>query len=190
MLEIHPLKTEDLLPRAITETQLNKLLEQANPFDYAWILLMAYSGLRTCEVHSLYWRDIDLQRRTIRIEESKGLRSRIVFLNAPTLKVLKKLPNTSGYVFAFDNQPLTNRYCQSRLNTLGKKCGLHVTPHQLRRTCATLLLNSGMSIFGVQSILGHKYVDTTLQYARVYDITIAKDYQQALNVLSQYNKRP
>jgi site-specific recombinase XerD len=46
-----------------------------------------------------------------------------------------------------------------------------------------MLLNEGVSIFGVQALLGHKYVDTTLRYARAYDSTIANDYQQAMEML-------
>jgi integrase/recombinase XerD len=177
MLEVRPQKISDLLPRDITEAQLNYLLKQADPFDYAWILLMAHSGLRTCEIRNLRWQDVDLQRRTVQIHESKGLRSRVVFLSVPMRNAIKQLPKTSKYVFTYDNQPLSSRHCQSRLKTLGKKCGVQVTPHQLRHTCATMLLNTGMSIFGVQAILGHKYVDTTLRYSKTYDRTVAKDYQ-------------
>jgi len=62
---------------------------------------------------------------------------------------------------------------------VGRQCGFHVTPHQLRHTCATMLLNAGVSIRGVQRILGHKYVETTLRYTRVYDSTVVKDFQRA-----------
>jgi site-specific recombinase XerD len=48
-----------------------------------------------------------------------------------------------------------------------------------------MLLNAGMSIFGVQAILGHKYVDTTLRYARVYDKAVADDYKQAIKTVQQ-----
>ena len=185
MLEVRPLKTADLLPRAITEAQLNQLLNLADPFDYAWILLMAHSGLRTCEIRNLRWADVDLRRRTVCIEESKGLRGRLAFLSTPTLDALKKLPKTFEYAFTYNNQPLSSRYCQSRLKTIGKKCNVEVTPHQLRHTCATMLLNAGMSIFVVQAILGHKYVDTTLRYARAYDPTIAKDFKQAMETVQQ-----
>jgi site-specific recombinase XerD len=185
MLEVRPLKTSEPLPRAITEAQLNRLLKLANPFDYAWILLMAHSGLRTCEIRNLRWQDVDLRRRTVHIEESKGLRSRIVFLSTPTLNALGQLPKTSEWIFTYNKQPLSSRYCQSRLKTIGKKCDLQVTPHQLRRTCATMLLNAGMSIFGVQAILGHKYVDTTLRYERVHDSVVEMDYQQAIKAVSQ-----
>ena len=53
-------------------------------------------------------------------------------------------------------------------------------PHQLRHSCATLLLNSGAPVLTVQVILGHKWVDTTLGYARLYDGTVAADYYGAM----------
>lgn len=179
------MKTSELLPRYVTEAQLNQLLRHSNPFDHAWILLMAHSGLRTCEIRELRWQDVDLKRRTIRIEESKGLRSRIVFFSMATMEALKQLSKTADYVFTDNNTPLSNRYYQSRLATIGKNCEIHVTPHQLRHTCATMLLNAGMSIFGVQVILGHKYVDTTLRYAKTCDSTVAKDYKQAVNTIQR-----
>jgi integrase len=142
---------------------------------------MAHSGLRTCEIRALRWQDVDLKHRTIRIEASKGLRSRVVFLSAPTMKTLQRLPTAADHLFTYNNLPLSNRYCQSRLGTIGKKCGVHAAPHQLRHTCATILLNAGMSIFGVQVILGHKYVDTTLKYAKMHDHTVARGYHQAIS---------
>ena len=183
MLEVRTLKTSEALPRDLSLTQLNQLLEQANSFDYAWMLLMSHSGLRTCEIRDLRWGDVDLCRRTLHIEESKGLRSRVVFLSPPTLEALKQLPKISEHIFTYNNQPLNNRYYQSRLKTLGNKCGIQVTPHQLRHTAATMLLNAGMSVFAVQALLGHKYVDTTVRYARTYDATVAKDYEGAMKVL-------
>lgn len=66
-----------------------------------------------------------------------------------------------------------------------KECGIQATPHQLRHTCATLLLNAGMSVLGVQAILGHKYVDTALRYSRTYDATVAKDYMEAIETINK-----
>jgi hypothetical protein len=54
------------------------------------------------------------------------------------------------------------------------------TPHQLRHSCATLLLNAGAPVLTVQTILGHKHIDTTLGYARLYDGTVAADYYRAM----------
>jgi Phage integrase family len=55
-----------------------------------------------------------------------------------------------------------------------------VTPHQFRHCCATLLLNAGAPVLTVQTLLGHKWVDTTLGYARLYDGTVAADYYGAM----------
>lgn len=180
MLEVRLLKTGESLPRDLTIGQVKTLPQTiSTPMDRAWILLMLHSGLRTCEVRSLRWCDVDLQAQTIRIHESKGLRSRVVFLSPKTVQALACLPKSCDYVFTYHNQPLNRRYCQSRLTTIGRQCGFHITPHQLRHTCASMLLNAGMSILGVQKILGHKYVETTLRYARVYDSTVVKDFQMA-----------
>ncbi len=121
MLEVRPLKTGEALPRDVSRPQLKLLLEQANHFDAAWILLMAHSGLRTHEIRALEWQDIDIEHRTVLIEQSKNLRSRVIFLSDPTLKALNQLPKSSKYVFAYNNHLLSQRYCQSRLKTLGKR---------------------------------------------------------------------
>ncbi len=179
MLEVRPLKIGDALPKDLNVSQIKSLLKDAPvQMDYGWILLMLHSGLRTCEVRALRWRDVDLQSRTLRIHESKSGQSRVVFLSQQVIRVLDCLPRNSEYIFTYRDQPLRRRYCQSKLTTIGEKCGFHVTPHQLRHTCATTLLNAGMSILGVQKILGHKYVETTLRYARVYDSTVVKDFQR------------
>lgn len=180
MLEVHPLKIGDALPKDLNVSQIKALL-QATPaqMDYGWILLMLHSGLRTCEVRALHWRDVDFQSRTLRIHESKGGKSRVVFLSSQVIQALDCLPRKSKYIFTYRDQPLLRRYCQSRLTTIGKKCGFHITPHQLRHTCATMLLNAGMSILGVQKLLGHKYVETTLRYVRMYDVTVVRDFQKA-----------
>lgn len=67
-----------------------------------------------------------------------------------------------------------------RLHTYGRRCGAHITPHQLRHSCATLLLNAGAPVISVQALLGHEKVDTTLGYARLYDGTLAADYYRAM----------
>jgi hypothetical protein len=56
-----------------------------------------------------------------------------------------------------------------------------ITPHQLRHSCATLLLNAGAPALSVQSLLGHERLDTTLGYARLYDGTLAADYYRAMS---------
>jgi site-specific recombinase XerD len=183
MLEVHPLKIGEALPKDLSMSQVKTLLNAAHDLtEKAWILLMLHCGLRTCEVRALRWEDVNLQMCVLYIRESKGLQSRVVFLSQPVKEMLGELSQNQELVFTYHNKPLSRRYCQSRLRTIGKQIGFHVSPHQLRHTCATMLLNAGMSILGVQKLLGHKYVETTLRYARVYDATVAKDFQRAGNV--------
>ena len=128
---------------------------------------------------------LKIEGRRVRIEHSKGLKDRIVCLSQMTVDALQAYldlrgPAIGDHVFTFRHQPLSVSYCSQRLRTYGRRCGVRVTPHQLRHTCATLLLNAGAPILTVQTILGHKYIDTTLAYARLYDGTVAADYYRAM----------
>jgi integrase/recombinase XerD len=180
-LEVRPQKTGQSLPRDLQVSDVKVLLKAATrPTDRAWLLLMLHSGLRTCEIRRLKWKAIDLEHRTIHIEQSKGLKSRVVFLSPPTVETLKALPMASELVFTRYHRPMNRRYCQSRLATLKRTCAIKITPHRLRHTAATLLLNAGMSVWGVKALLGHEHVETTLGYARTYDSTMANEYQKAI----------
>jgi integrase len=155
--------------------------------DRAWFLLMLHSGLRTGEVRRLSQDDLDVANRRVRIEQSKGLKDRLVCLSQPTLEALHVYQAVRGpsalaenHVFLYRHLPLSVSYCSERLLTYGQRCGVRVTPHQLRHSCATLLLNAGALILTVQTILGHQHIDTTLSYARVYDGTVAADYYRAM----------
>lgn len=202
MLLVQPLKLGPLLPRDVPISELRRLLEEnereahaehANQrrmgiLDRAWLRLMLYSGLRTCEVRHLKLQDLSFENRRIRIERSKGLKDRMVYMNSATitalqawLEVRESLDYFSEYVFFHRHQPLAPRYCAVRLKKYGKRCGVDITPHQLRHSCATLLLNAGAPVLSVQSLLGHEKVDTTLGYARLYDGTIAADYYRAMS---------
>lgn len=87
----------------------------------------------------------------------------------------------AGTVFIFQHAPLSESFCGTRLRkTYAPRCGVRITPHQLRHSCATLLLNAGAPVLTVQTILGHKHIDTTLGYARLYDGTVAADYYRAM----------
>ncbi len=153
----------------------------ADPFDQGWLLLlMLHAGLRTCEIRRLKWLNIDLERRTIRIEQSKKLKSRVVFITQPVIDALKSLPKVSDFIFSRYHRPLSRSCCQARLQTIGKTCGVKISPHQLRHSAATLLLNAGMSIWGVREILGLRSVETTLSYARTFDSTVGREYGKAL----------
>jgi integrase len=204
VLRVDKLDTGPRLPRDAPLEQLRRLLAEIETaatsshagirrmglLDRAWFLLMLHSGLRTAEVRHLQLADIDWENRRVRIEQSKGLKDRSVCLSATTLDALKAYlavrgPTDTDHVFIYRHVPLGSHYCQIRLQTYGKRCGVAVTPHQLRHSCATLLLNAGAPILTVQTILGHQHINTTLGYARLYDGTVAADYYRAMTHVEQ-----
>lgn len=151
---------------------------------------MLYSGLRVGEVWRLRQRELDLAGQRLRIEQSKGLKDRIVFLSPATVVAIEAYLPLRGqggddHLFLYRHRPLTPTYCAERLRTYGKRCGVTIRPHQLRHSCATLLLNAGAPILTVQALLGHEQIDTTLRYARLYDSTVAADYYRAMATIEQ-----
>jgi integrase/recombinase XerD len=204
MVHLEPLKTGRSLPRDVPVDQLRQLLRQVEAevasapvahcrqalLDRAWCFLMLYSGLRAGEVRPLRLADLDLEARRVRIEQSKGPKDRMVCLSAETVDALRAYlvmrgPARSEHVFLYRHRPLNPSYCGKRLRAFGSRCGMHVTPHQLRASFATLMLNAGASVLTVQALLGHQHVDTTLRYARVYDGTVAADYRRAIGETEQ-----
>jgi integrase len=158
--------------------------------DKAWFLLMLHSGLRTGEVRRLRRRDLDLAGQRLRIEQSKGLKDRLVYLSQFTIAAIEAYlplrgPLASDHLFVYRHRPLSVTYCKERLQTYGRRCGIRITPHRLRHSCATLLLNAGAPVLTVQAILGHKHIDTTMTYARLYNGTVAADYYRAMAGVEQ-----
>jgi site-specific recombinase XerD len=205
-LLIQPLYRGKSLPKDVPVEELRKLQKEiqaeiaaahrgksrTGKLDLAWFLLMLHSGLRTCEVRDLHFADLDLHEQKARIEQSKGLKDRVVFLSEATISAIEAYLEVRGpkealpdNVFIYRHRPLSKFYCWQRLQTYGQRCGIFTAPHRLRHSCATLLLNAGAPVLTVQAILGHKWVDTTLGYARLYDGTVAADYYSSMQVIEK-----
>ncbi len=201
-LLVEPLKAGWRMPKDIPLEQLKRLQAtiqtQANSshagmrrigrMDLAWFMLMLHCGLRTCEVRHLKLQDIEWDAKRLRIEQSKALKDRQIYLDEAVLGALRSYLAVRGQadalpqnVFVFRHVPLCRTYCFKKLETYGLRCAVKASPHQLRHSCATLLLNAGAPVLSVQMILGHKQIDTTLGYARLYDGTLAADYYSAMN---------
>jgi site-specific recombinase XerD len=192
-LRVPPLDRAERLPRDVSPDLIRQLrreieadatsdhgnVQRMGIMDRAWFLLMLHSGLRTGEIRRLCRSDLDLTERRARIEQSKGLKDRVIYLAEPTVEALRAYLDVRGaaatdHVFIYRHRPLSSTYCRIRLGTYGARCD------QLRHSCATLLLNAGAPILAIQRLLGHKNIDTTLVYTRLYDSTVAAHYYRAM----------
>ena len=90
-------------------------------------------------------------------------------------------PPTSPLWLQPSGRPIGYSWLITHIHALGAAAGVPtVTPHRLRHTLATRLLNCGMEITRIQKLLGHEHLDTTLIYARVLDTTVEADYRRAM----------
>jgi site-specific recombinase XerD len=153
------------------------------------VAIMVTTGLRVSEVVSLRHRDVDLQAGTLRVL-GKGRRERLVFLTNEWLASLASsyLATRSFHHIAherllFDSHgsPLTSAALRARLLKAGDQAGLshRVTPHMLRHTAATQLIESGVDIRYVQTLLGHASLTTTELYTHVADHALRRVVSEA-----------
>lgn len=164
-------------PVFFTKTDFQKLL---NAVKEGWlkeiIVFATLTGLRRGEIVNLRWCDVDLQRKTIRVQSSatfktKNGKSRIIPINETALYILKAIANKnlSEFVFILNDKPIYGDWLSAKLkeyvleNDLPKK--LHF--HSLRHTFASWLVQDGVSIYAVKELLGHSDVKTTQVYSHL-----------------------
>jgi len=164
--------------------------------DAAWYFVLAHTGMRLGELVDLRHGDLDLAGGRLRIDEGKGRKDRIVYLSATArqavehyLAGLPAQPPDAPLFYRAAGAPLAYRWVQFRLRQLGEEAGVaHVSPHRLRHTLATRLINQGVAVTTIQKILGHVDLNTTQRYARVADPIVERDYQQAMAQIEQQTR--
>jgi Phage integrase family len=129
--------------------------------------------------------DPDLPNRKLMVRQGKGRKDRAVYLTDAAVRAMQEYLTVRGqgeddHVFLYRHRPVCKDLLHSRITAAGKRVGVKVTPHQLRHTCATQLLNAGCKITSIQQLLGHREIGSTLIYARVHDETVASDYYAAM----------
>jgi len=159
--------------------------------DRTMFLLMLRCGLRVSEVSSLTWSALDFAQGTVRIDNSKGHVDRVVYLAPDVTKALRQwqrlLTTVPHYIFPSrvtrkGGLPLSARQIQNCMTRYLKLAGLSkpYSPHSLRHTFATQLLNAGASLEVVKELMGHRSLDVTLRYTQLYDRTKRAQYDQAM----------
>jgi len=165
-------KREKKLPVILSKEEIERLISSTKNMNHRLIIQVGYSaGLRISEIINLKWQDIDFDRNVIHLKRAKGKKDRIVMLSLKVKENLINLTsNKQGYVFLTNrNGKYTQRTIQKILENAAKKAGIRkkITPHTLRHSFATHLLENGTDIRYIRDLLGHSDISTTLIYTKV-----------------------
>ena len=172
---IHKVKTATNIKETYTDEELEKMRDHCtNSRDLAIIDMLASTGMRIGEMVLLNKADINFNERECLVF-GKGDKARVVYFDARTKIHLQNYLNSrtddNPALFVSLKAPherLKIGGIETRLREFGKQLGLNkVHPHKFRRTLATMAIDKGMPIEQLQQLLGHRKIDTTLQYAMV-----------------------
>jgi integrase/recombinase XerC len=174
-----PIKVAKTLPKPISNEHIQEALEISELDEKLMIMLLYTLGLRISELSSLKLDDIS--KEWVRVL-GKGQKHRDIPLLAKTSSLIELYKNEfSPRVFLFEKNgaKLSENTLRYKLTTLFKKIGLHVTPHMLRHSYATHLLNADARIADVSELLGHSSMATTQIYTKLSSNLKMKNYQSA-----------
>lgn len=172
---IHKVKTGHTVKETYSDESLELMRDHCDGIrDLAIIDILASTGMRVGELVKLNRQDIDFQNREC-IVTGKGSKQRRVYFDARTkihlINYLNNRTDDNEALFVTLHAPydrLQISGVEIRLRRLGRELNINkVHPHKFRRTLATMAIDKGMPIEQVQHLLGHKSLDTTLQYAMV-----------------------
>ena len=199
-LNIESLKKPKRLPQIIKEKEILLMLNSCNknkPLgfrDYIIIKLLYSTGMRVSELCALETNDLDLVNLEIKVF-GKGSKERIIliyeelrdelkrYLNNDRIALLAKSDNETNRSLFINNKgtSLTTRGVRVILNKVIKQCEetFHISPHMLRHSFATTLLNNGADLRSVQELLGHVNLSTTQIYTHITYENLKREYALA-----------
>ena len=169
-------KKKKVLPKVVGRGELRRFFDELpNLKSKAIVFTMYAAGLRVGEVTKLKVGDIDADRGQILVRQAKGKKDRYVMLSPALLDVLHeygRLERPYDWLFPAGHRrdrPITPRTVQRIVKEAAKRAGIRrrVTPHMLRHSFATHLLEAGTDIRYIQKLLGHTKISTTAIYTHV-----------------------
>jgi len=170
------IRQPDQLPVVLSTDEIARLLACAPNFKYKVMLTLCYSaGLRVSELVNLKVSDLDSSRMVIRVQQSKGRRDRYTILSPQVLPMLRQWYVEAGkpkdWLFPgfAEGKPLSVNVVRWAVKKAAKDAGIlkNVSPHTLRHSFATHLLEARMDIRHIQILLGHTRIESTSHYARL-----------------------
>lgn len=186
MMKVHKIKSDSILKLPFSEEELERLRDACgNIFELSLIDFLYSTGVRVSECVNADISDFNFQTME-GVVYGKGGKERKVYMDMRTKihleRYLRYRKDSSPALFVTLRPPHT-RLSKTQVEYYVRTIGAHahienVHPHRFRRTLATRLLERGMPIEQVQSILGHQKVDTTLIYAKVNQTGVKMNHQK------------
>lgn len=186
MKKIHRIKHDEIVKKPFTDEELERIRKGAKTIrDLAIIDLLYSSGIRISELVSINISDVNFADREF-IIMGKGRRERVCYFNARTKIEIEDYLTTrldkDPALFVSVREPTTRitvATIQKMLKKIEEEIGVkNIHPHRFRRTLATNLLMKGMTIEQVQTVLGHKRIETTLIYTTLDKTTVKSNHQK------------
>jgi integrase/recombinase XerC len=189
-------KREKHLPTVMQPSDVATLLEQPDVSttlgtrDRAWMELLYASGLRISELVGVDLDDLELRARLVKVH-GKGSKERIVPFGTKAETALRAWlavrgelatdPDEQAVFVNYRGQRITTRSVRRLFDTYLKQASLRagISPHTMRHSFATHLLNAGADLRGIQELLGHASLSTTQKYTHLNDWQLIAVYKKA-----------
>ncbi len=173
------IKVPKTLPKPISLEYIKKTLKTATLEEYLAIIVIFSLGLRISEAANIKLSDIKDDWIEIK---GKGSKTRILPLHPKLKEFIKKyleIYPKKKYLFEKDGIPLGTNKIRYLIQKAFKKHNIHVTPHQLRHSFATYMLQNGARINDVSELLGHEFISTTQIYTKLSNSLKLQNYLKA-----------
>jgi integrase/recombinase XerD len=174
------------LPKSLSKSEVRSFLESSESLgppaptmvrDFVMFELLYSSGLRVSELVSLKLEDINFEAGFLRVI-GKGSKERIVPVNMRAIERIKSYMShqraqilkrrMSSYLFVTNRaRPMTRQRFWQTIKKIGRKLGIEISPHTMRHSFATHLLEGGADLRSLQKMLGHSDISTTQIYTKV-----------------------
>ena len=173
------IKVAKTLPKPISHEHILESLQRADLFERVVVVMLYTFGLRISELSHIELQDISLEWLRV---TGKGNKQRDIPMLPATKKILDEyleVYSPKRFLFEKKGEKLSENSLRYVITKVFRRIGLQVTPHQLRHSYATSLLNGGAPITDVSELLGHSSMATTQIYTKLGSALKQQNYNKA-----------
>lgn len=154
--------------------------------NYDLVILLLDTGARYSEIAGLRWDQIDLANKSIRLWRPKVQNESILFMTNRVFEILSRRVGSRQSEFVFSSiKGGTRLYTVEAIRKALRRAGLSdCTIHTLRHTHATRLIQNGLNVYEVRSVLGHTDIKTTMRYAHLEHVTVTSRARDVIDQLA------